>query len=105
MRFTEQDIHYLEAAGHYTRVCTDKAVFRVKRAIRQWEQELDEEAFVFSHRSYLVNLLYVSQINRKDLVLDDGERIPLSRRNIKAFHDAFIQFYDKDCHTKEEGTV
>ena len=105
VRFTEQDIHYLEAAGHYTRVCTDKAVFRVKRAIRQWEQELDEEAFVFSHRSYLVNLLYVSQINRKDLVLDDGERIPLSRRNIKAFHDAFIQFYDKDCHTKEEGTV
>lgn len=93
VRFTSEEIRYIEAVGHYTKVRTERSVYRLKKGIRQWQEELEGEPFVFSHRSFLVNLLYVSQINKSEIVFDGGETIPLSRRNGRPFQDAFIRFY------------
>lgn len=95
VRITAEEIRYIEAVGHYTKVQTERSAFRIKKGIRQWQEELESEPFVYSHRSYLVNLLYVSQINKSEVLLDSGETIPLSRRNWKPFQDAFIRFYGK----------
>lgn len=95
VRFTAEEIRYIEAVGHYTKVRTERLVYRLKKGIHQWQEELKGEPFVFSHRSFLVNLLYVSQTNKNEVLLDSGETIPLSRRNWKSFQDAFIRFYGK----------
>lgn len=95
VRFTAEEIRYIEAVGHYTKVRTERSAFRIRKGIRQWQEELEGEPFVFSHRSFLLNLLYVSQINKSEVVLDSGESVPLSRRNQKPFQDAFIRFYGK----------
>lgn len=95
VRFTAGEIQYIEALGHYTRVQTERAAFRLKKGIRQWQDELAGEPFVFSHRSYLVNLSYVSQINKNNIVLDSGKIVPLSRRNWKPFQNAFIRYYER----------
>ena len=95
VRFTAEEIRYIEAVGHYTKVRTERSAFRIRKGIRQWQEELEGEPFVFSHRSFLLNLLYVSQINKSEVVLDSGESVPLSRRNQKLFQDAFIRFYGK----------
>lgn len=44
---------------------------------------MPEEAFCSCHRSYLVNLLYVSHLEKEAVILDDGRQIPLSRKNSK----------------------
>lgn len=95
VRFMAGEIQYIEAFGHYTRVQTERSAFRIKKGIRQWQDELAGEPFVFSHRSYLVNLSYASRINKNNIVLDNGKTVPLSRRNWKPFHDAFIRYYER----------
>ncbi|MCI9323921.1 MAG: hypothetical protein HFH81_11805 [Lachnospiraceae bacterium] len=61
---------------------------------------MPEEAFCSCHRSYLVNLLYVSHLEKEAVILDDGRQIPLSRKNSKDVNRAFIRFYSKK---KTEG--
>lgn len=59
------------------------------------QQPFGQSMFVVCHRSYLVNLLYVARIENTELVLDSGDRLPLSRRNQRAVNDAFIRFYSR----------
>lgn len=51
--------------------------------------------FVSCHRSYIVNLRYVRSIGKTEIVLDSGERIPVSRRLCKEINDKFIEFYTR----------
>ena len=46
-----------------------------------------------THRSYLVNLQYVSRLLKQDVALNNGEMIPLSRRRAKEVQAAFIAYY------------
>ena len=51
------------------------------------------EGFVQCHRSYLVNLRHISAIVRAEIVMDDGTRLPISRRMQKEVNQAFIRNY------------
>lgn len=53
------------------------------------------EEFVFCHRSYIVNMRYVRSIVKTDIMLDSGEKIPLSRRLYKEVNEKFIRYYMK----------
>lgn len=56
----------------------------------------DLKGFVQCHRSYLVNLQHISAIARAEIILDDGTRLPVSRRAHKEVNEAFIQTYQKN---------
>lgn len=49
--------------------------------------------FVLCHRSYIVNLMYVSKLEKNTVILDDGKVIPMSKRCAKSVKEAFISFY------------
>lgn len=53
--------------------------------------------FCRCHRSYLVNLARIRQIQKSDLLLTDGSTVPLSRRMAKAVTDAFFRFYRREA--------
>lgn len=56
--------------------------------IQQWEESLQQHAFISPCRGYLVNLKYVVSIHRLQLV--DGTMIPISRRRVKVVQDMFL---------------
>lgn len=96
MRIRAKDIVYIEAFSHETEVHVKEAVYRVREGIGVWQERLSGSGlFVLCHRSYLVNLLYVARIDKSEVVLDGGERIPLSRRSHRAVNEAFIRFYSR----------
>lgn len=95
VRFLPLEILYVEAFAHYTEVHIEKGIFRVREGIGVWKERLKEDGFVSCHRSYLVNLRYVARVEKGEIVLDQGERIPLSRRNQKAVNEAFIRYYSR----------
>ena len=95
-----EDIVYIEAAVHNTELHTEDKCYVVREGINAWKERLPEEAFCSCHRSYLVNLLYVSHLEKEAVILDDGRQIPLSRKNSKDVNRAFIRFYSKK---KTEG--
>lgn len=89
---TEQ-ILYIKANGKYSDVELEnhEALFSDK-GIGTWAKELETRDFFLCHRSYLVNLYWVRKIEN-DIILLDGEKIPVSRRiksNLKTAHREYI---------------
>ncbi|MCX6317964.1 MAG: LytTR family transcriptional regulator DNA-binding domain-containing protein [Bacteroidetes bacterium] len=78
------DVFYLEAADDYVKVHTQEGYFLKNKTMNHFEQALDGEQFVRSHRSYIVNVQQITRIdpNEKDnhvAVLRSGARVPVSR--------------------------
>ena len=45
------------------------------------------------HRAYLVNLRFVSAIRNAELILDNGERLAVSRTRVKQVQREFLRYY------------
>lgn len=54
---------------------------------------LSHSQFLKCHRSYVVNLSHVHRIEKTDILMDDGERVPLSRRLYREANEKFIAYY------------
>ncbi len=93
-RFYQKDLYGLEAQGHFTRIILKNAEFLVRESISKIRERLNED-FIQTHRSYVVNLQHIKQINQDHIILDNEEIIPLSRRQIKAVSAAFVAYYQK----------
>lgn len=85
------DIYYIEAHGHGTKVFTKKEQYFSKNKISDIKNRLDNSEFYKVHRSYIVNLKKVKEIEpwfngTYILKMKDIEtEIPVSRTNVKEF--------------------
>ena len=91
-RLNLDDLIYIEANVGETMVVLEDKTIPLKMSLTEFEKLLDKR-FVSTHRSYLVNLQYVSRLLKKDVALNNGEMIPLSRRRAKEVQAAFIAYY------------
>lgn len=91
-RLNLDHILYSEANMGEITVVLEKEALDLKMSLAEFETQLDKR-FVSPHRSYLVNLQFVSRLLKNDVQLTNGERIPLSRRRAKDVQKAFIAFY------------
>ncbi|MCW3116945.1 MAG: two component transcriptional regulator, LytTR family [Chitinophagaceae bacterium] len=78
------DVYYLEAADDYVKIHTKEGYFLKNKTMSHFEQVLDEQQFVRSHRSYIINVQQITRIDpyEKDghvAVLKAGTQIPVSR--------------------------
>ncbi len=79
-----QDIFYLEAADDFVKIFTAEGSFLKNKTMSFFEQTLDVQHFVRTHRSYIINVQQVTRIdiNEKDshiALLKMGAKIPVSR--------------------------
>ena len=54
------------------------------------EKRLAPYHFVKVHRSYLVNLHHVRRIEGRDVVMESGERNPISKGRFQQFYEQYI---------------
>ncbi|MCG2614692.1 LytTR family DNA-binding domain-containing protein [Terrimonas sp. NA20] len=78
------DIYFMEAADDYVKIHTHEGYFLKNKTMSHFEQALDEQQFVRSHRSYIVNVQQITRIDpyEKDnhiAILKSGMRVPVSR--------------------------
>lgn len=92
-----RDICYLESAAHDTlvRCARTGETLRCRIGIRELEERILQESgfFVKIHRSYLVNLAYVSRIARREVLMDTGERLPVAKGRWEALNRAYLDYY------------
>jgi len=79
-----EDIHYLEASDDYVKIHTHNGAFLKNRTMGYFEQVLDPNRFVRTHRSYIVNVQQVTRIDpyEKDshlCILSSGAQVPVSK--------------------------
>jgi hypothetical protein len=80
-----RDIEWLEAAENYVNLHVRGRVYPLRSTMTAIQDRLDPQRFVRVHRSYIVNLDFLVQIEPTDagdaqLILKDGTRVPCSRR-------------------------
>ncbi len=79
-----KSIRYLRKNGKYTILyCTDNRETKIRKPINVVKKELNSEEFVTIDRGCIVNISYISKLLDYDVYLIDGERLPVSRSNIK----------------------
>ncbi len=79
-----EDIHYLEAADDYVKIHTREGSFLKNKTMGHFENVLNNNQFVRTHRSYIVNVTEITRIDpyEKDnhlAILKTGARVPVSK--------------------------
>lgn len=83
-----RDVAWFEAAANYVRVHTGTETHLVRMTMQALEQRLDPRAFARIHRSTIVNVSRVAELQTSvrgdyDVVLKNGARLAMQR----AYHD------------------
>lgn len=85
------DVYFLENAGNSVFFVTKDRKYETRDSLYKKEQELEQFGFIRSHGSFIVNINHVYQIKTKDIVLDNGFTVPLSRSKQKILKEKFLK--------------
>ncbi len=96
VRLYSDDIIFVEAFAHRSELTCKSGVLRLNESISHIEERLGS-GFVRCHRSFVVNLRWVSQFTKTDVILDNGRAIPLSRRMANDVRREFISYYRSEA--------
>ncbi|MCI5868899.1 MAG: LytTR family DNA-binding domain-containing protein [Dorea sp.] len=75
-----REIYYIESVGRKCIIHTSNQVYETNLALNSIETTLSNAFFVRCYRSYLVNMNYIQAILDLEILLRNGERIPLTLR-------------------------
>ncbi len=91
-RVSVEKILYAEAFSHTVSfVCPDQS-YETRSTISE-ARNLLGDGFVQCHRSYLVGLKYVKTVGNKEVILDNGLRLPVSRQLYREVKAAYLKYY------------
>lgn len=79
-----QEVMYIEAYDDYVKIYTEQACHVKKKTMAWYEHTLDSKSFARIHRSYILNLAYLTRIEQTEkesynAVLKNGSLLALSR--------------------------
>lgn len=86
------DILYCESDKNYTRFfLKDNQKILVSRTLKEFEQILEEYNFLRIHQSFLINLVFLKQYNKKEnlVFLSDNTKLPVSVRKRETLFSVF----------------
>jgi hypothetical protein len=91
-----REIEWLQAAGNYVNLHVRGRDYPLRATMAGIEARLDAQHFVRVHRSYVINLDFLAEIEPLEtgdarLLMRDGVKIPCSRRYRAALRDRFGQ--------------
>ncbi len=92
LKVLAKSIFYVEVFSHSCSIHTTEGVIETKMTISDLEKKLFD-GFIRVHRSYLVNLERIKKIAKAEIFMENGNRVPLSRRRYKDVNIAFIRYF------------
>jgi len=80
--FDPVDILYCEADNNYTKFnLLNKKPLLVSKTLGDFDELLSEHQFLRIHKSYLINIKYITKVNRDGtLTMSDGKELTISKR-------------------------
>lgn len=94
----EKDIMYVESEGKYCTIHRDKEEnhIRLRQPLNNVAGELRGEIFFRCHNSYIVNFMYVLGCTSSEVMLTNGEQIPMSRHRYREFMDSYGKYLSQN---------
>lgn len=98
LKIKKNHILRAESDGHYVQLVTSDHNYRMKKSMKELEQELSEQHFLKISRSDIINLLGIERITTKEITLMNGDKLLVPKGKHKEISEAFIQ-----CHFRKEN--
>lgn len=86
------EIYYCIMFSPYIDIHTSSEKLTLRKKISDMEEILPSKYFVRCHRSYIVNVKHIKSITKNDVLLENGNIIPISRGKYKEINNAFIDY-------------
>lgn len=86
------EIYYMEAQDQMIRIVTGQGEYRNRYNLGDYETELADYGFFRIHRSYIINLGRVRRLTGREIVMEDGACLPVSRMKEAALKQAMFCF-------------
>ena len=84
-------IRYCQAEGNYTRIyIADGSSLLISRTLSCVEEALPGSVFIRIHQSFLANREMITHFHRDHVVINDAERLPVSRNRKKETGDRLL---------------
>lgn len=91
--FFTSNIEYIEVFDHWLRVVLNEGnTIECYGSLSEFEEHLVPAGFVRPYKSYLVNFKYVHSIEKTQITLDNGTKLPLSRYKANEVRDKFKEY-------------
>lgn len=87
-----KDILYIESVGRMVKIHSNSGVLETYKKISDLEQTLSDKHFFRCHRSFLLNLEYVSHFDKAEIVMENGDTVFLARKHAKIFQKEIISY-------------
>lgn len=91
-RIAERTIIYAEADNIYSKIRTDKNLYKFKGTLSRFERELKSDFFYRTHRSYLINFNFIDNYTHSEIRFENKERARLTRAKYSDFQKKYIDF-------------
>ena len=88
-------IRYIESLNHNIIVHMGEEDRVFPMSLSEAEKRVPPGQFCRCHNSFLINLEYVAEIERTELALSTGERLPVGRTRYSSFQSAFISYINR----------
>ena len=74
-------ILFCKTEGNCTRINeVEERTHIVSESLRKIEDRLQSEQFIKIHRSHIINIQHIREIDNKVIVMDDGTKLEIARR-------------------------
>lgn len=86
------EVIYIEAAKKHTKVKTTGNEYIANKAISIYQTEIANPHFFRTHRGYIVNMRYISTVEKNTITLTNGEIVLLSSKCRDEFNKSYMNY-------------
>lgn len=90
-KIPSSQIRYLESKAHQLVIHTMSGEITIYEKLDVYEKKLHKD-FVRIHKSFLVNMQYIRRIEMKEVTMQDGTVLPVSKARYSASRDKYFRF-------------
>lgn len=91
-----KDIVYIEAQNKEILIRTVDGFEKVVGKMEDYEKKLGDN-FYRSHRSYIVNLAWIKEIDNNEVIFQNGEKAKIGRDKIKTCKETFFNYIRRNA--------
>lgn len=90
-------IIHINAQNVYSKVITNKEAYLVRESLTEWEIRLKNYSFFRIHKSNLVNMEYIRDIEKGYVILDNGTKLKIGRTKIQSLKKENLEWRKKNA--------
>lgn len=88
-----QDIYYIETFNRNLMIYSSTENILSYKKMKELEKELEKHRFIRCHSGFLVNLFYVKRVEKLELELTNGDKIPISQPKRKFVMEKLADYW------------